>query len=255
MSYNFLNEIVTAKQNEISLLEKEFAKQPLPSSKPSSFKQALQSRPLSIIAEIKRKSPSAGVIRSDFHPTELAVQFEQKKVQAISVLTDSQFFGGSFEILKKVSEKVSTPLLCKDFIFHPIQIRAAAVCGASAILLIVAMHSSQNLKSLHRTAQQYGLDTLFEVHNEQELNQLIQAIPVYEIVGVNNRDLKTFEVDLQTSHQLAGLIPKDRIMVCESGITQASQIPPRANAVLIGTGIAQNPSLLQDILQETSNET
>ena len=175
-----------------------------------------------VIAELKKASPSKGVIRSDFHVVELARAMEQAGAAALSVLTEEKHFQGSLENLRLASSKVSIPCLRKDFIVDELQMLEARAFGADAALLIVAALDDSELKQLRRAAQILQLDVLCEVHDEQELQRAIDV--GFDIIGVNNRDLRTFQVTLETSLRLNRLIPADALRVAESGIHTGADI-------------------------------
>ena len=175
-----------------------------------------------IIAEIKRASPSKGILREDFDPVDIARGYAMGGASAISVLTDMTFFKGSLDQLSDVRNAVSVPLLRKDFILDPYQVYEARLYGADAILLIVSALESQTLKHLIELAHSLRMDAVVEVHNEVELETAISAGS--RLIGINNRDLKTFEVNLEVSARLAKLIPNDRIAISESGISSSGDI-------------------------------
>jgi len=177
---------------------------------------------LNLIAEIKKASPSKGLLREEYDPVEIAIDYESHGAAAISILTEEDHFLGSLEHLRGVRPNVSRPLLRKDFIFDPYQVYEAAAVGADAILLIVAILDVATLASLIQLAEQTGLDALVEVHDRQELNTALGAGA--KIIGINNRDLKTFKVDLHTTLQLAPHVPDAAILVSESGIHTADDI-------------------------------
>ncbi len=188
------------------------------------FRDALKVAGLSIIAEIKRKSPSRGDLAPIEDPVKLAHKFSKAGAAAISVLTDEDYFGGSTHDLVHVVEGLTAlhpcPVLRKDFIIHPYQIAQSKKMGASAILLIVAVVKDQ-LKEFLNIADHIGIDALVEVHNEEELKIALDANA--QIIGVNNRDLKTFEVNLDISKNLAAKIPKGVIKIAESGISSVEE--------------------------------
>lgn len=169
-----------------------------------------------IIAEIKRKSPSKGIIRKDFDPVAIARDYAQQGATAISILTDEHFFGGNLDHLKWIRKVVEIPLLRKDFIWDSYQIYAALDAGADAILLIAAMLEYHQMEDLQGLAEELGLSALVEVHNIEECKQAT-ALGA-KIIGVNNRDLQTFEVDIVTWEKLFPYLPPDAIKVSESGI-------------------------------------
>jgi indole-3-glycerol phosphate synthase len=178
---------------------------------------------LKIIAEFKRRSPSLGIIRDDLSVDEVARRYERGGACAISVLTDEEFFGGSIADLRLARSDTNLPLLRKDFIIDPIQIYEAAIAGADAVLLIVAALDDVWLKELRAlTEDELGLDALVEVHGSEELNRALAADA--KIIGVNNRDLKTFQVSLDTSERLIAEAPRDRIMISESGLQSAKSL-------------------------------
>ena len=177
---------------------------------------------LNLIAEVKKASPSKGLLREEYDPVEIAIDYESHGAAAISILTEEDHFLGSLEHLLRVRPNVSRPLLRKDFIFDPYQVYEAAGAGADAILLIVAILDVATLVTLTRLAEQVGLDALVEVHDRQELNTALGAGA--KIIGINNRNLKTFRVDLHTTLQLAPHVPDATILVSESGIHTADDI-------------------------------
>jgi indole-3-glycerol phosphate synthase len=215
---------------------------------PRGFRRALEIKSkgaIAIIAELKKASPSRGLIRTDFNPEKLAVELEAAGASALSVLTDEEFFQGSLENLRRASASTQLPCLRKDFIVDGFQLLEARANSADAILLIVAALAPKELVALARRAAELGLDVLCEVHDETELKTALDA--GCDLIGVNNRDLKTFKVDLETALRLAELIPKDVFSVAESGIHTGADISRlRAagfKAFLIGESLmkAENP--------------
>jgi indole-3-glycerol phosphate synthase len=216
---------------------------------PRGFRRALELRSKkkgpAIIAELKKASPSRGLIRAGFNPTHLAIELERAGAAALSVLTDEEFFQGSLENLRSASSSTKLPCLRKDFMVDEIQILEARANGADAILLIVAALSQAELTTLAQRASEYGLDVLCEVHDRDELERAADA--GCNLIGVNNRDLRTFKVDLGTAFRLANLIPGDVLRVAESGIRCATDVARlRAagyHAFLIGESLmaAQSP--------------
>ncbi|MGP7815597.1 indole-3-glycerol phosphate synthase TrpC [Niallia sp. 01092] len=201
---------------------------------------------LSIISEFKRASPSKGDININLDPAVQTKNYEQYGADAISVLTDTPFFKGSFEDLQTVRSTVEVPLLCKDFIIDPIQIDFAKHYGANLILLIVAALDDQKLKSLYDYAIEKDLEVLVEVHNEEEAERAI-AIGA-PLIGVNNRNLKTFEVSLETTERLAPMIKKSgSYLVSESGIATMDDIQrvvaAGANVILVGETFMKSANL------------
>lgn len=221
-----LDTIVAKKKEEVSLLRArgihlppEFAHKTI--DPPRGFRQALIDYPgVAIIAEVKKASPSKGVIRPDFDPVAIAREYEENGAQAISVLTDEQFFQGSLLYLLQVREAVKLPVLRKEFIIDELQIEEAHVHGADAILLMASILDAHQLKDFQACARGYGMDSLVEVHDEQEL-EVVLAVGC-SLIGVNNRNLKDFSMDIETTFRLKKLIPADIPVVGESGLrTQA----------------------------------
>jgi len=211
-----------------------------------SLRDALQNqKPVRILAEVKKASPSKGVFSEDFSVAALADAYTTAGASAISVVTEEDFFQGDLGWVGEIREKSPLPVLRKDFVFDPYQIYETRNAKASAILLIVAMLRLEELREFIALAKDVGLDALVEVHDEIELGEALEAGAT--IIGVNNRNLKTFEVDVQTSHRLAKLIPEDRIFVVESGIRDRRDInlliAAGADAFLIGETLiaSENP--------------
>ncbi|WLV25080.1 indole-3-glycerol phosphate synthase TrpC [Aciduricibacillus chroicocephali] len=188
-----------------------------------SFKKQLNDKQMNIISEIKRASPSKGLINGDVDPVAQAKEYARLGASAISVLTDEQFFKGSMEDLQAVADAVELPILCKDFMIDELQIDEAYANGASIILLIVAALDDNKLSSLYSHAKSLDLEVLVEVHDAEEMERALKLNP--EIVGVNNRNLKTFEVDLENTGKLASLAAgKDIIFISESGIKTRADV-------------------------------
>ena len=177
---------------------------------------------INIIAEIKRQSPSKGIIREDFDAPSIAKSYARSGAAALSVLTEQDYFGGSLDYLSEVREQVATPLLRKDFIFDEYQVYESKAAGAAALLLIVAMLDDDLLARLIELSKKIKLDALVEVHTAREMERAVGAGA--RIIGINNRDLTTFAVDLETSLKLAPMVPTDTILVSESGITRGEDI-------------------------------
>ena len=189
-----------------------------------------------VIAEVKKASPSLGVIRQDFHPIEIARIYETAGASAISVLTDEKFFQGSLSYLTAVKKNVRLPVLRKDFIIDPYQIYEARSAGADAILLIAALLSKEEMQDFLCLARELGMECLVEVHSEAELRKALQTDA--DIIGINNRNLATFATTMETTFQLRPMIPVGKIVVSESGIKSREDITKLiehgVNAVLIG---------------------
>jgi indole-3-glycerol phosphate synthase len=215
--------------------------------------RALSAPGTRIIAEIKQASPSRGVLRADLDATAYAREVTAAGAAAISVLTDSRFFQGSFDRLASVREAVNLPLLCKDFILTEYQIRRARAVGADLVLLIVAALEPSLLAALLVCARSYGMEVLVEVHDEAEVDVALEAGA--RIVGVNNRDLRTFETRLETSERLAPRMPDGIIRVSESGLRTRADIERLEEAgyraFLIGESLVTAPSagaLLRELM-------
>lgn len=215
------------------------------SFKTKDFKKALSGEDLRVITEVKKASPSKGLIRPDFHPALIAKEYESAGANAISCLTEEHYFQGSSEYLKSIAECVDIPVLRKDFIIDEYQIYEARAIGASAILLIAAVLDEETLSRFYKLANSLSLDCLVEVHNESELEKALSINA--EIIGINNRDLKTFNVDLNTTGRLARLIPKDKVIVSESGIRDYADMKAvhslGASAVLIGETLMRSDNI------------
>ncbi len=209
---------------------------------------------VALIAEVKKASPSAGVIRADFDPVQIARQYEAAEASCLSVLTDEKFFQGCLTSLRQIREAVSLPLLRKDFIIDDRQILEAVEWGADAILLIVAILDDERLAALHSLARGGGLAALVEVHDEHELERALGIGP--ELIGVNNRDLRTFKVDLATTERLAQRLhsalkssapPAPPLLVAESGIHTREDVERLAacgvNAILVGESLMRQDDL------------
>jgi indole-3-glycerol phosphate synthase len=190
---------------------------------PRGFRRALENHPsLQVIAELKKASPSKGLIRAEFHVEELARELEAAGAAALSVLTDEEFFQGSLENLRKASAAVSIPCLRKDFIVDEFQLLEARANSADAVLLIVAAVTVNELGRLAHAARSHGLDVLCEVHDEEELRRALDA--GCDLIGVNTRNLRTFKVDLGTAFALAEKFPANVVRVAESGIHSAEDV-------------------------------
>lgn len=202
-----------------------------------SFRAALETpQRVRVIAEVKKASPSKGVLKADLDPGKQSAEYARAGACAVSVVTEEDFFQGDLGWISKIRHTSPLPVLRKDFVYDSFQVYETRASGASAILLIVAMLEPGELKELIAQAKNCGLDTLVEVHDETELGEALEAGA--SIIGVNNRNLKTFEVDLQTSERLSKLIPDDRLFVVESGIHDRADVArlldAGADAFLIG---------------------
>jgi indole-3-glycerol phosphate synthase len=215
------------------------------------FRAALQRSDdqLAIIGEVKRASPSAGTIAADIDPGEKAKEYQQQGAEAISVLTDKTFFNGTMSDLAIVHDAVTIPVLRKDFIIDRIQITQAVAGGADAILLIVAALPGEQLLSLTTAAIELNLDVLIEVHTEEELQRAIDVGAT--IIGINNRDLTTFEVDLSVTEELSELVPNDVVLVSESGYKTAEDVKLAhqcgVNAILVGEALMRGDTTIDQL--------
>lgn len=233
---NILDEIVAHKREEIAERKKT---RPLASSPgaPPDFVAALRSAPIGVIAEVKRRSPSAGVIRDPFAPADIARAYEAAGAQAVSVLMDETYFGGGEAHFREVREAVRLPLLYKEFVVDPWQVRHAAALGASAVLLIAAVLSDEELANLRNLCRELHMAPLVEVHDREEMKRA--AFAGADCIGINNRDLKTFEVHLDTSLRLREDAPRDAALISESGIKTAEDVRILRNAGFCGILVGQ----------------
>ncbi|MFH1594489.1 MAG: indole-3-glycerol phosphate synthase TrpC [Candidatus Omnitrophota bacterium] len=203
----------------------------------SSFKRSI-SRPhhINLIAELKKASPSKGIIRGDFNPVSIGLTYQANGASAISVVTDERFFDGRLETIKELKDRVTLPLLRKDFIIDEYQIYESAVSGADAILLIAGILTEVELTNFYRLAKELGMDVLVEAHDEEDVEKALKSGA--SVIGINNRELHSFTVDLATTQRLISLIPDSKIKVSESGIKTYEDVmflkSLGVNAVLIG---------------------
>ena len=246
-----LDTIVAHKRKE---LEQEAAAIPLSTLKsrirdlpPTRDFRAAVSRPgaVNLIAEVKKKSPSKGIIREDFHPVKIAKIYAQNGASAISVLTDHQFFAGELAYLSQIREAVNLPLLRKDFTIDAYHIYQARVAGADAVLLICAILTVAQIREFIEIANQLGLASLLEVHTQAELKIALEVGA--ELIGINNRDLKTFHTDIATTFRLRESLPSDKIVVSESGIYTHEDVTKLAeanvNAILVGESLMRSADI------------
>ena len=235
-----LREIIASKEAEwkrLVPLAKELKARALARNDFRPFRPGLFREPeLALIAEVKKASPSAGIIAANFDPISQARDYERAGAHALSILTDEKYFGGHLSYLDDIRSQVDLPLLRKDFIVHELQVYESVVAGADAILLIVAALDDARLKDLYEIAKGVQLDVLVEVHNLEEMDRALDLGA--DIIGINNRNLNTFEVSLQTTEELAEEIPSDCIAVSESGIKSAEDVrfvrKAGVNAILVG---------------------
>ena len=255
---NILEKIVWHKETEVSrmreavpLQQLQQQVQGLPATK--GFVQALreqaQQQAPAIITEVKKASPSKGVIRSDFDPVAIARSYESGGATCLSVLTDSEFFQGSFDYLAQIRKAVDLPLLCKEFIIYPYQIYKARLMGADAILLIAAILSDKDLNYFVKIAKILGLDALVETHTTEEFERVLKIKGV-ELVGINNRNLEDFSVSLSTTEQIMAtygeqLQQRQILIVSESGLHTYEDVKTVADAgaqaILVGESLVKQP--------------
>lgn len=236
-----LDKIVATKPAQIAALAERYGDLLNTRAAPSerSLFEALKSGPTGFILECKKASPSKGLIRAEFDPVAIGRVYD-RYAAAISVLTDEQFFQGDFEYLRAVREAVSVPVLCKDFIIDPRQLRLARHLGADAALLMLSVLDDDLYRELAAEAELLGLDILTEVSNAPEMERAI-ALGA-SIIGINNRDLRDLSIDLATTERLAGQVPADRVVISESGIyshAQVRRLAPHADAFLVGSSLTE----------------
>lgn len=254
-----LDEIMAARKEQLAREQKRVsfaemqqrAAQVLERRTPVSLAKALRKSTLSCICEVKKASPSKGLICTDFHPVEIAKAYEAAGANAISCLTEEHYFQGSSEYLAAIRQEVQIPILRKDFIFDSYQIYEAAAIGADALLLIAAVLEPEKLAALYQLAYSLGLEVLVEVHSREELESIRGIQP--RILGVNNRNLKTFEVSLDTVAKLKPYAPQDAVFVSESGIRNNADMKQvralGADAVLVGETLMRSGDVAQTLHQ------
>jgi indole-3-glycerol phosphate synthase len=249
---NRLEEILRAKHGEIGRLRShrvELESKARARENFRGFRSALERDNLAVIAEVKKASPSAGIITHSFNPIKIAEDYELNGANAISVLTDAIFFHGDLEHLGDVRSAVSLPLLRKDFILEEIQIVESAANGADAILLIVAALDQAQLVDLLRAAARYRLDALVEVHTDEELQRALDAGT--KIIGINNRDLATFDVDLAVTERICREVPDDIVLVSESGIKTPADVTRLkacgVDAILVGEALMRGELSIEQL--------
>jgi len=243
MAGTILDKIIADKKEEVELVKSRTPlatlKERIARRKPRDFKGALQGNGLKLIAEVKKASPSKGVLCPDFKPVEIAKAYEQSGAAAISVLTETKYFQGYLDYLTAIREEVNIPLLRKDFIFDEYQIYESAAYGADAILLIASILSQEEIEKFLKLSKSLKLSCLVEVHNEAELLKAMLAGA--KIIGINNRNLETFKVDTDITRRLRMMIPSEDIVVSESGINSKDDIKKmkecKVNAVLVGEAL------------------
>ncbi len=241
-----LDEIVSGKKEELLRVKRrvsleDMKKRARDTEEPRSFKRAITADGINIIAEVKKASPSKGVIREDFDPLGIAVDYEENGAAAISVLTEKNYFMGELAFLTMIKKEVTVPVLRKDFLFDEYQFYEARAAGADAVLLIAASLEESKLSDLRALATELSLDSLVEVHTEGELSIALGAGA--DIIGINNRNLKTFVTDIATTRTLSHMVPKGKTIVSESGINTREDIEALmecgASAFLIGEALVR----------------
>lgn len=238
---------ITRRKAALPLAEVEAAahEAPPPRGFADRLAQAVASGGYGLIAEIKRASPSKGVIRADFDPAALARAFELGGAACLSVLTDAPYFQGADEDLAAAREASRLPVLRKDFMLDPYQVAEARALGADCILLIMAALDDPTARALAEAAAAFGMDVLAEAHNADEVHRALR-LPC-RLIGINNRDLNTLTVDLDTTERLAPLVPRERIRVCESGLKTAEDLARMARAgvhcFLVGESLMAGPDV------------
>ncbi len=260
---NILQRIVATKKQEVEIAIRQrplrdlmAAAQTVPP--PRDFLAPLRTAPpIRLIAEVKKASPSKGIIRDDFDPVAIAKSYEAGGASCLSVLTDVEYFQGHLDYLKAVKLAVSLPVLRKDFVIHPYQVFEARVAGADAVLLIAECLSRQELRGLYQLIRELGMIALIELHDAANLDNVLNTGT--ELIGINNRDLTTFEVSLDRTIQLRKRIPEDRIVVGESGIVTHQDALKLQNSnisgMLVGESLMRVPDIRQavvDLLTGTS---
>lgn len=236
----FLERIVEEKRKEIEKLKGVLPEgSELPGIKPAvSLSEAIRKARTgpALIAEVKPASPSKGIIREQVDPVPVATAYQRGGASAVSVLTDRRFFGGAGDSLKKVKKAVSIPVLRKDFILDPLQVRESRLLGADAVLLIAALLDREQLKLLSGLAHSLGMEVLVEIHREEEIERALACEP--DVIGINNRDLVTFVIDLETTERLRPLLPDTIPVIGESGVSSPEDMRRMARAgvdgVLVG---------------------
>ena len=250
-----LKEIVAKKKERLILAKQNLPEeelkakvQGLPPTRP--FIEAISKpRQISLIAEIKKASPSKGLIRENFNLQEIAKAYQAAEVQALSILTEEDYFQGNISYISEVKNIIDVPVLRKDFILESYQVYESRFFGADAILLIADLLSKDNLMQLLQVAEEIGLDCLVESHDEKELKKVLNLkVP---LVGINNRDLHTLEVDFKTTEKLFPLVPKDKTVVVESGIKNRQDVLflkiLGVNACLIGEAFMESQDIKQKV--------
>ena len=253
---DILKEIILKKKERIALAKQALSEEELKIKVQSlnpvrPFIEAINKpRQISLIAELKKASPSEGVIRQDFNHSEIATAYAGVGVQALSVLTEEDYFLGNIAYINEIKNLITAPVLRKDFILEPYQVYESRFYGADAILLIADLLTQDELAQFTAIAADLGMDCLVEVHNEKELKKVLKLKNI-PLIGINNRNLHTLEVDFKTTEKLFTLIPKDKVVVVESGIKTHQDVLflkiLGVNAVLIGTAFMRAENITQKV--------
>lgn len=249
-----LGRIIAQKREQVERRKKAlplaWLEERIPQQKPVlDFALALRGGLVRLIAEVKQASPSRGILRPNLEPIKLAKTYAEGGAAAVSVLTETDYFGGSIDHLASIREVVELPLLRKDFIFDPYQVCESRAYGADALLLIVAILDQEQLEELLLMGHKLGLSCLVEVHNECDVERAL--LSGAEIIGINNRDLNTFAVDIETTHRLLPLVPGAKVVVSESGIRNRSDMEKLGewgvNAILVGEALVTASDVLAKV--------
>lgn len=251
--HKVLSLILEAKKERVKVLQKNrqaFLSLIKKAPAPSSFKNAIKREgKISLIAEVKQASPSAGVLRKNFSHLDLAETFKKCKASAISVVTEEDFFLGKINYIEDIKRQVNLPILRKDFIFDEVQILESRAVGSDAILLIMGILDEERIKKLYMMTKDLGMDVLVEVHTEKELKKVLKIGA--DIIGVNSRNLHTFQVNIERTKKLLPFIPEDIVKVSESGIQTLKDVlllkGLGTNAVLIGEALMKADNLEEKI--------
>jgi len=256
-----LDEIIKVKRREVDCLKESTSLEALKKAvrdlpPPRNFRKAISDPECSIIAEVKRTSPSKGRIREDFDPLKIASIYEANGAAAISVLTDKEFFEGGNSYLSQIKEAVSLPLLRKEFIIDPYQIYETRIIGGDAVLLIASLLEEKTLRQFINLAESIGLSPLVEIHSREELDKALAAGA--EIIGINNRNLETFSTDLRTSMELVSSIPENKIMISESGVSTREDIEALMqkgiHTFLVGEALIKAPDIGKKLMKLLGGE-
>ena len=240
-----LDEILAHKRLEVAGRKAALPEPPPRPGTPPPFEAALRSEPFAIVAEVKRRSPSAGALREPFDPAAIARAYAEGGAAAVSVLVDERFFGGGDAPFAEVRAAVALPLLYKEFVVDEWQIRHARMLGASAVLLLASALSDEDLRAFRAAIEAAGMAALVEVHNAGEMARAARCGA--RVIGINNRDLRTFRTDLAVTERLAGLAPSGALLVSESGIRNAADAArvraAGARAALVGEHLLRQADL------------